>query len=208
MPVSLILSLLLAGASPDAPRRLPPVDECASDREFTAFRSELQRAVISRNAGALLELVDEEIEGNSDGFGRDDFVREWRLDRPADSPLWRELDVALGLGCLREDEDMYEAPSLQLQLEDLEDSEFNAVAMQGGALQAAPDAASAVLGTLDWELAAVETVADSVDWLQVRLADGRTGFVRREDVRRTSDYRAGFERNDDRWLLSWFYSGD
>jgi hypothetical protein len=82
------------------------------------------------------------------------------------------------------------------------------LALQGGELHAAPDPASQVAARLDWELASVPPDDGTADWQRVRLADGRTGFVRRADLRRVTDFRAGFERLDDGWVLSGFVAGD
>ena len=193
-----------AGAS--APR-LPPVDDCGSDPEFTAFRDELQRAVIAHDTAALLALVDEDVDVGG-GSGREAFIRAWRLDMPGESRLWSELGKALSLGCSREDDEEYWAPSLYLQLDEREEADFDALALQGGELHAAPDPASEVAARLDWELASVPSDDGTADWQRVRLADGRTGFVRRADLRRVTDYRAGFERLDDGWVLSGFVAGD
>jgi hypothetical protein len=42
----------------------------------------------------------------------------------------------------------------------------------------------------------------------VRLADGRTGFVRHDQVRSVLDYRAVFERREGHWLMTAFVAGD
>jgi hypothetical protein len=45
-------------------------------------------------------------------------------------------------------------------------------------------------------------------WLEVRLPDGRTGFVRNEDVRGPIEWRAGFMKQQGEWTMVVFVAGD
>jgi hypothetical protein len=46
------------------------------------------------------------------------------------------------------------------------------------------------------------------DWLNVRLADGSTGYINVKYVRSPIGYRAIFERTDGRWVMTYFIAGD
>ena len=63
---------------------------------------------------------------------------------------------------------------------------------------------------LDW---AVVRLVDSPNsatdaWRQVRVRDGKTGWVRGEDLRSPIEYRAGFRKIAGEWKMSIFLAGD
>jgi hypothetical protein len=114
----------------------------------------------------------------------------------------------LRLGCAREGETFW-APSLFVQSAGPRDPFTTYVAVSRAAsLYTLPDAASAPVARLDWDVLEAEGDDGESAWLLVGLADGRPGFVRRADVRSVLDYRAGFERVGGRWMMSVFIAGD
>lgn len=201
------LSLLIAGTSPQA---LPPVDRCASDRSFVEFRERLRAAIAVRDGGHLLSVVADDIRISfGDTGGRDDFIRTWGLERPAESRLWDELGEALRLGCAPAEDGSVWAPSLGAQLSEEDDPFSVVVAVQPGAvLRAAPDANSAALAPLAWDVLTVGSDDGADEWLPVTMRDGRSGFVHSSDVRSPLDYRAGFEKRGGSWRLITFVAGD
>jgi hypothetical protein len=210
----IILSLLaaVAAASAVAERRLPPVDQCASDPGFVAYRNELLSAIERRDREALLALLADNIQVDFGGDpGREYFARAWALDRPQASPLWDELRQALSLGCARDPAgEYYASPSMYLADETIFPDPFTAaVAIRPDAqLRAAPGAGSALVATLNWHVLTVPEWDRESAWQQVELADGRRGYVRSEDLRSPVDYRAIFERVDGRWRMVYFIAGD
>jgi hypothetical protein len=210
----IILSLLaaVAAVSAAADRRLPPVDQCASDPSFVAFRNELLSAIERRDRDAVLALVANDIEVDfGGGAGREEFARTWALDRPRASPLWSELRQALSLGCARDPAgEYYASPSMYMADESIFPDPFTAaVAIRPDAqLRAAPDAGSALVATLNWHVLTVPEWDRESAWQRVELADGRRGHVRSEDLRSAVDYRAIFERVDGRWRITAFIAGD
>lgn len=214
MVSNLLLALLLA-VPPEASSRilrLPPVDQCASDASFAAFREALLAAIARRDREALLAIVAEDIEVDfGGGAGRDYFAASWELDRPGTSRVWEELGRALRLGCARDPEGGYYAsPSMFLTGDGAFADPFTgAVAIRPGAeLRSTPDAAGAVVGALDWDVLTVPEWDPEAPWQRVELADGRRGYVRSEDLRSPIDYRAVFQRVDGSWRLVTFIAGD
>lgn len=209
MRPGLLLALLLAAATAPEVRRIPPIDSCAADPGFLAFRTELQAAVERRDAAYLLSIVADDIEFSFGGEpGRDAFAREWQLDRPATSPLWAELGEVLRLGCVADGDDGNWAPSLFMS-EELDDPFGTALAIHPGAeLHGAPGDASPVLATLDWDLVEVVEWNGEDPWQRVRTVDGREGYARSADLRSPADYRAGFRRIAGRWRMTTFIAGD
>ena len=210
----LLLALLLA-APPEAGSRvlrLPPVDQCAADPSFAAFRDALLAAIGRRDRDALLAIVADNIEVDfGGGAGRDYFASAWQLDRPETSRLWDELGAALRLGCARDPEgEDYYSPSMFVAGEGVFEDPFTAaVAIRPGAeLRAAPEASAALVATLDWDVVTVPEWDGEAAWQRVVRADGRGGYVRSEDLRSPIDYRAAFQRVDGRWRMVAFIAGD
>ena len=212
MPSGLLLALLLtaAPAADAAPHRLPPVDQCASDRSFVAFRNALRAAIARRDRAFILATVADNIEVDfGGGAGRATFARTWRLDRPQSSRLWDELGRVLALGCARSQGEFY-APAMAVTGDDVfEDPFTQAVAIRPNAeVRAAADAASRVVATLAWDIVTVPEWAQDAAWQRVELADGRTGYMRSTDLRSPIDYRAAFRRIGGRWRMTAFIAGD
>ncbi len=191
-----------------APARIPPQDECKKDASFVAYRSSLKAAVKARDARLLLSLVAPEIAFSfGGGAGKAEFAREWRLDKPARSPLWAKLEEVLSLGCALEN-GRAEAPWLYARFPHALDPFDHAVAVRpGAAAHAAPNARSKVLATLHWNILPVLSGLGEA-WTQVRLPDGRRAYVKGPDLRSPIDYRARFERRGGRWLMVMFIAGD
>lgn len=205
------LLISLAAAQPQVPAastRLPPVDQCAADASFAAFRTRLLEAIAHRDHAYILSIIPEYILVNFGGDrGREDFARNWRLDQ-SDSPFWNELQAALALGCASF-EDEFVSPSLGVQLAEDHDPFDVVVAVRAGAaLRARPEEAAEAVATLDWDVLRMRGVEAPDDWIAVRRADGREGFVRRTDVRSPLDYRAHFAKANGHWQMYMFIAGD
>jgi hypothetical protein len=214
MIVALLLSLAAAqpaaSVSPPVVDRRPPIDECAADASFRAFRTQLQSAIRRRDRTFILSILAPDVGVNFGGdSGRDSFAAQWRLNAP-DTQLWEELDEALGLGCARiEGGGEVVAPSLANQLDDQEDASSAVVAVRSGAmLRERPDEAAAGIASLAWDVLTLRSAEVPEGWFAVRLADGREGYVRHADVRSPIDYRAYFRKHRGRWRLTAFLAGD
>ena len=208
-PFVLLGLLVSMQASSPAVDRRPPVDQCASDPSFAAFRDGLRAAIARRDRDALLaNVTDRTIVDYAGGRGRDDFAAAWRLDQPATSPIWDELAAALGLGCARDEDGSFWSPSLPLQLLDQQDVFMTFIALPGAELRAAPDPASPLAATLEWDILTLEEDDGGDGWMAVTLAGDRRGYVRRDQARAMLGYRAVFVRSGDRWVLDAFVAGD
>ena len=181
MIAALLLSLLLATAPEAEARvhRLPPVDQCAADPSFVAFRNDLLAAIARHDRDFVLAAITDDIELDfGGGAGREEFARTWELDHPETSGLWDELGRALSLGCAHDGRNGdYYAPSMFMADEEVFEDPFTAaVAIRLGAeLRSGPDTASPVVATLDWDVLTVPEWDPESDWQRVALADGRSG---------------------------------
>ena len=208
---SLVIALLIAAAPPadSSAHRLPPIDECAADPNFVAFRDELRVTVERRDAAALLAVVADDIEVDfAGGAGRADFSRTWELDRPAASAVWEELAEALSLGCAGDGSGELYAPSMAAASMAEDPFEAAVVIRPGAELRAEPDAASPMLAALDWDVVTVPEWDSDGGWQHVVLANGRSGYVRSDDLRSPIGYRAAFRRIDGSWRMTAFIAGD
>jgi hypothetical protein len=78
--------LLLATPAPALPPRVPPVDRCASETGFAAFRTRLNAAIARRDAAFILSIASDDISFSfGDDPGKAGFASAWDLAHPATS---------------------------------------------------------------------------------------------------------------------------
>lgn len=205
----MILALLILFAPPAADRpRLPPVDRCAVAPGFATFREKLLEAVARKDVDALLALSADNIMLSFGGdAGREAMRKMWKLDRPAESGIWAELNEALGLGCALTDGGAV-APSMAQTFPTGSDVLETMVAIKPAALRAAPNEKARAITTLDWDLVTIAEWDPDNGWAKIRLKDGRLGYVRTSAVRSPIDYRATFRMTDGEWRMTAFVAGD
>lgn len=200
--------LLALAAAALGPSRLPPVDQCASDRSFVQFRTALRRSIARRDVNALLETLEDDVQASLGGdIGKRDFVKLWKLESPRSSKVWKELGDALSLGCAM-NAGVATAPSFEEQLGDGRDAFETRIALPGAVLHRGPSQSSAVIARLNWDVLTQRGEWDGGPWLRVSLDDGRRGHVRKTLTRSPIDYRAWFHKRDGRWRMAGFVAGD
>ena len=199
--------LLLALAAAASAPRLPPVDQCARDPSFVAFRAALQRTIARRDAKGLLAVVADDVHASLGGhLGKADFVELWDLKRPRASGVWKELSTALSFGCAMR-EGLASAPSFEQQLGERDAFETR-LALPGAELRVRPDSKARLIARLDWHVLTLRGTWDGGPWVRVRLDDGRTGYVRESMARSPLDYRAWFRKRGGKWVMEGFLAGD
>jgi hypothetical protein len=202
----------VSAAAAALPPRMPPVDHCARDRSFVAFRNALNRAIARRDAAFILSIAADDIEFSfGDTPGKAGFASAWGLARPATSRLWRELGAALRLGCTPDDGEAFWAPSMSMTgNEDFgEDYTLLMVAVAPGAtLRAGPSDSSRLVARLRWDVVHLGARDPHGNWVAATLTDGRRGYIRPALFRSFGDYRAVFEKRHGRWRMTAFVAGD
>jgi hypothetical protein len=205
--LALLAALALAALPAALPARtLPPRDECAADPDFARFRAELLDIVARHDATRLLAAIADDIRFTfGGGEGKAAFAAQWSLADPDTSGLWVELARALASGCARDEEAM-SAPYIFRRFPDELDAFSAGVAGPAARLYgtASNEGDSALI---PWEILE-EATTGIPGWVQVRLSDGRTGYVEVENVLSPIGYRAIFERRDGRWRMTMFIAGD
>lgn len=204
---TLLLTALASAAWPQD--RLPPTDQSSADPTFAAFLDELRAVIKRRDARALLVHIAPDVHisfGPSKGI--EDFRKYWQLDKPASSTIWPTLSEILRLGCHHDPAtNTFTAPYLFRGLpSQFAHDEYVVTVTANARMYARPDAAAPVVRTLDWDI--LKIVDRAGLWYGVPGPNGQTAWVRTGDVRAPLDYRAGFEKRNNRWLLVVLVSGD
>ena len=206
----LLLALALAATpAAAAPHRIPPVDQCAKDKGFAAFRAELKGVVARRDREAFLALISPDIEVDFGGSkGRDAFARQWSFDTGEYGNLWTLLDRMLGMGCALTS-GMRVIPSLIEQVDTAADQEYfdRRLVLPGALLFKEPGNRSTATRIAPWMIV---TATDSGGdlWTRVRLPDGRTGLMSDDDLYEPLGYRMMIEKRDGKWKITAFVAGD
>lgn len=221
LAVTSVLVLLggIVGAAPQAasPRRvLAPVDEGRTDPSWTAFRDRLLEAVRARDRSFLLSIVDPQMRNSfgDQNDGPDGFRAKWKLDDPATSRLWNVLEKILTLGGTFDAPDIFCAPYVStLFPSDLGAANHEVVIRENVPVFDQPTTASRVVAKLSFEIVKTEPSdaperVEGKGWVFVRLPNGQSGYVQKENLRSPLDYRACFSRAGHTWRMTMLLAGD
>jgi hypothetical protein len=205
-----ILLLLCTPLAVFAQRDLRPVDEAALQPDFFSFRAQLQAAVARRDVSAILSVLHKDVKNSFGGDGGiEEFKAMWELPSPT-SRLWETLATVLALGGTFGPDSTFTAPYTYSRWPHELDPFSHMVAIVSSVrVRANASASSAVTASLTFSIVELpDTKTMEAPWVQVRLPGGRVGFVDRRLVRSPLDYRAIFERQEGKWLLTAFIAGD
>jgi len=204
----LVAALVLAAA---APTRLPPVERCGGDAEFSAVRQKLDQAVAKQDFEGLLSLMSDDVRVTFGGrYGRESFRQYWAQSKEH-GELWSEFRKALRLGCATavdgQGKEYRAIPAMFVTGDDL-DGFSTWVGLPGAVMRARKNARAAATMRLP-----VWTVLDEVDhdggaWIEARTPKGHHGFVSTAQARSIIDYRIVFGKRDERWKITAFVAGD
>lgn len=192
--------------------KLPLVDEGPTDPSFAAYRRQLLDIVQRHDAAALIAAVDPKIRTSfGDGGGIEDLRRQWKLDAP-DSPLWRELEQILTLGGTFRGEGAersFWAPWVYSAWPESHDA-FTSLAVIGDgiSLHETPDRSAPVIARLSYDIVTPSSDARDDGWREIKIADGRSGWIESKSLRSPIEYRAGFQQRDGVWRMTALVAGD
>jgi hypothetical protein len=217
-----LIPLACAGASAQDERpvgavlRMPPSDEASTLPAFSAFISRFRRAVSNRDAREILAMTSDQIAATESTRGRTAFRKEWMLDSNS-ARFWRLAESALSggfvAGC-QGDECAVSAPSwfFKWSTTQLDIYDHAVVRRDDVPMFAEPKASARVIATLSFDV--VEdldrSLFDRREFIHVKLVDGRTGYIRDEDL---YDVLIGPKmifgrKGQGPWLLVSFNEGD
>ena len=201
--------------------KLYPFDEAPENPDFEAFRLKLYRAVLDKDVDFIKDIVDEDIKisfGIENGYA--DFLTMWQLEEQPDSSIfWYEMQqvLELGGGFPGERQDMFIAPYLHLTTAVDDPYATGAIIGESVRLRAEPNTEAEVVASLSFDkveyLSQKNPKRESIDgttdiWEKVQLLDGTQGYVFGQYVRSAIDFRAGFEKMEEDWKLTFFVAGD
>lgn len=215
----LIAVLVFAAAAFSQERYVRPVDDAKKNPSFLAFRIRLIAAAERKDAKFILAMLDPKIElsfGGDSGIG--DFRRIWKIDRK-DSPFWEVfLSVITNGGTFygegKNKLNSFSAPYLfSVWPEDLDAFEYAAIIGSDVRLRKTPGTDGEIIGKLSYNVVKIEEEPSSDDpgvpvWRSIKTLGGMSGYVHRDYVRSSIDYRAGFEKKRGRWTMTYFIAGD
>ncbi len=203
--------------------KLNPVDEALTDTTFFIFREKLLEAVRRKDAFYLLEKTDGDVKYSfGDDGGVPGFVQLWELDSPEGiegSPVWETLeDVLTKGGSFSDGGKTFTAPYFfGLFPEEYDAFTYGLIVGKGVRMRAAPNLRAPVVKSLSYDIveivgktAAFETIGgEEHPWVQVKLLDGREGYVWGKFIGSPIGFRAGFSRQENgSWLMHFFVAGD
>ncbi|MFT3742757.1 MAG: SH3 domain-containing protein [Pyrinomonadaceae bacterium] len=199
-------------------RFVKPVDEAAKDASFVGFRTKLIAAVERRDASFILSIIDPKIKlgfGGVDGIAN--FKRDWKITSK-NSKFWKEFLAVIKNGGAFEkgSTTTFMAPyTFSSWPEDLDAFEYQVIFGNNVNLRKLPEMNAEVVGKLSYNIVQIEpeTVPKSgkseyPEWWEIKTLGGQRGYVKREFVRSSVDYRAGFTKKRGVWKMDFFLAGD
>ncbi len=196
---------------------LRPVDQAARDPGFLRFRRQLQKIVARRDIAALRRHLHPRILFS---FGGENGVKNAAKIMRDDPKRWAILARILRnggkfttAGSGKDRRRMFFAPYTYFAELPGGVGAYDVVTVVGTRVnvRARPSASAPVIAKLSHQVVRVvwsKQGRRTKGWTRIKLADGRTGYVRSSFAKSPVDYRAGFVKYKGRWVMSVFVAGD
>jgi hypothetical protein len=193
-----------------------PKDESSKDASFTKFKTQLLKAVKSKDVNFLLDAIDPQIHFSFGGdAGKKSFIKSFELDKtPNRSEVWTILDNTLKLGYFLNGEGHFVSPYLFENFPDsLDPTMYSVIAGTNVNVRAEPNIKSKVIDKLSYQIVGLDYATENVktdecNWQKVCLADTSTGYVCEKYLRSPLEYRIFFEKKKQKWMITVFIAGD
>lgn len=200
-------------------RYVKPVDEARKDASLLAFRTKLITAAKRRDAKYILSVVDKDIKnsfGGNDGIA--EFKKSWKIES-SKSKFWSKFLPVITNGGKFFSEGgktkLFIAPySFEGFPDDLDAFNYSIIFGNNVNLRAKPELNAAVVGKLSYNIVEItnsikaKSNVEKDDWYEIKTLGGKKGFVKAEFIRSPIDYRAGFEKKNGKWKMTFFLAGD
>ncbi len=205
--------------------KLYPVDEAPQEPSLVAFRQNLFGAIQRRDADALLSALAPNIQlGFSGESGREAFATRYNLKAdPKNSSIWRVMyEVLQGGGVWQSDGEggrFFSAPYAFGTFNGEDAFTQSVITGAGVNVRAEPNTSSTILTQLSYQVVDLPTTSTRTapplrigdydyGWTEVKLGDGRRGWVSDKFIYSPIGYRVVIERVDARWTITNLASGD
>ena len=187
--------------------RIPPRDTCADIEGAAAFRRALAESVEKRDEEALVALAAEDIELDfGGGAGRAELRK--RLTDPAWN-LWDELDELMELGCSANEQGGVTIPSFfEEDLGSADPASAMLVTGEDVPVFEGPEADGQPVARVSWDVVEITNMQPDEPYQQVRLADGKLGYIATGNLRSMLDYRLIASSRNSKWSITSFVAGD
>lgn len=186
-----------------------PRDDCGSLEGAYEFRLAVARAVLARDADALVALASPDIK--LDFGGGEGHAELRRRLSDASWSIWPELEAVLPLGCAVNSQDGLTLPWYFAQ-ETAAPDPFAAMIVLGEdvPLLAQPRPDAQTVATLSWDVVSLdpELGGELSEYARVSTLNGKAGWVPEERLRSYIDYRLIAERGESGWRIRSFVAGD
>jgi hypothetical protein len=222
-PLGLLLICLLAPCQIFAggeARKLYPTDDGGKDSSFRIFRQGLLKAVQERDKEFVLSVLDPHILNSFGGEGGiQEFEETWHLDSPK-TGLWDTLMVILTHGgslSQVEDGDEFWAPYIySVWPQDIDPFDHGAIMGKDVNVRSRPSLQALVVRQLSFDIVRLTDDPPVPDedhrvvenWVKITTPQGEEGYVSSRYVRGPIDYRAGFKKLGNRWVMKALVAGD
>ncbi len=207
---------LILPCEPFRAKTILPKDESSKDSSFVLFKTQLLKAIKTKDEVFLLNTIDPKIQFSFGAdSGKNNFIQNFELDKkPKDSPVWKILDSTLKLGYFLNREGNFVSPFLFENFpEDLDPTAYSLVSGKNVNVREKPNISSKVLNKLSYTVVGLDYTTEypssgDCQWQKVCLADGTTGFICDTYLRSPLDYRIFFEKKKQKWMITTFIAGD
>ena len=203
--VALLAANLVAMLAADGPVRLYPIDDRQRSDEFRRYTVKLERAVIKRDVKELRKLVDKDVIA---GPGQKDegwavFTRRWHPET-ADGAVWTVLTEVLDIGFEQMHPKIFVSPYYAWKFpHELDPRQYLVVIRDVVPVRETASRDAAVVATVSFEVVQrLGAPATGVfDWVKIKTAAGKEGYVASQSVRSPVTPRAQFAFKDGSWKL-------
>jgi hypothetical protein len=218
--ISLCIAVLFAViAVPAQERFAKPVDEAGKDPSFLAFRTKLIAAAERKDLKYVIGVMDPKIELSFGGHsGIKGFHELWTNK----DEFWSEFLPVLKNGgqfapATEASGKMFVAPYSFSNWPDLDAFDHHMIFGSSVNLREKPAMDAKVLHGLSYNIVKIigaqperteEQLDIQADWYKIETLGGKKGWVKAEFVRSPIGYRAGFEKKNGQWKMTFFIAGD
>ncbi|MXO60206.1 hypothetical protein GRI89_11715 [Altererythrobacter salegens] len=187
--------------------RYAPRDTCSDLKGADTFRQDLAVAVQARDADGLAALAAEDVKLDfGGGTGREELRKrltgkEWNL--------WDELDELLTLGCSANAQGGLTIPwYFDQPIDGVDPYSGMLVTGEKVPLRESPQADSAVLEEISWDVVTIDALRPDDRYQQVTSRDGKSGFILTDKLRSLVDYRLSAASRNGSWRIVSLVAGD
>lgn len=207
----------LLPCEPFDPVLLKPTDSSREDKDFFSFKQKLEKAIQEKNVKFIESIIDPQISFafSEDGMGKTKFLKHWKLDKKPKNPeFWDRLSQTINLGFTFKD-NIWSAPFLFNQTPESVDS-YNSSLIIGNTVNVRnkPSKKGAILTQLSWEFVKNEydenlkqDPKEPCNFKKVCISDGQIGYICEQYLRSPMDYRVGFSKKNNSWMMIFFVEG-